>query len=81
MSKDPRDPYRHVPPGLTGEERRKWWERQRRKWVWGPCDILFRGDNGMWSEVSEQCRKVGREDLPEHIRKKWPQQAELLDRA
>ena len=29
MSKDPRDPYRHAPPGLSEEERREWWERLR----------------------------------------------------
>ncbi len=34
------------PPGLTGEERREWWERQRRKYVWGAGDIKIteRGD-------------------------------------
>ncbi len=29
------------PPGLTEEERREWWERQVRKFVWGPGDIVF----------------------------------------
>ncbi len=37
MSKDPRDPYRHAPSGLTEEERREWWER--RKFVWEPGDV------------------------------------------
>ena len=34
------------PPGLTEEERRGWWERQRRKWVWEEGDIVItrRGD-------------------------------------
>ena len=33
MSKDPKDPYHPAPPGLTEEERRKWWERRRSKFV------------------------------------------------
>ena len=41
MSKDPRDPYRGAPPGLTEEERREWWERQRRKYVWEEGDIVI----------------------------------------
>lgn len=41
MSGRDRDPYRHAPPGLTEEERQEWWERQRRKWVWGPGDIVI----------------------------------------
>ena len=46
MSKDPRDPYRDAPPGLTEEERREWFRRQRSKFVWGPGDIVIttRGD-------------------------------------
>ena len=34
------------PPDLTKEERREWWLRQARKWVWGPGDIVItrRGD-------------------------------------
>ena len=42
---------------------------------------LLLGNKPLWNEVSEKCRGVGREDLPEHKRKKWPHQAELLDRA
>ncbi len=41
MSKDPRDPYRHAPPGLTEEERREWFRQQGRKFVWGPGDIVI----------------------------------------
>ena len=46
MSRDRRDPHQHAPPGLTEEERREWWERQRRKWVWEEGDIVItrRGD-------------------------------------
>lgn len=36
-----RDPYRGAPPGLTEAERREWWERQRRKWVWEEGDIVI----------------------------------------
>lgn len=41
---------------------------------------LFNGNKRVWDEVSEECRRVGREDLPQHLRNKWPHQAELLDR-
>ena len=41
MSKDPRDPYRDAPPGLTKEERREWFRRQARKFVWGPGEIVI----------------------------------------
>ena len=46
MSKDPRDPYRYAPPDLTEEERREWFRRQARKFVWGPGDVVItkRGD-------------------------------------
>ena len=54
MSKDPRDPYRHAPPGLTKEERREWWERQRRKFLWGPGDIvILKKGNGKRPEGEE----------------------------
>jgi hypothetical protein len=46
VSKNRRDPYRHVPPGLTEEERREWWERQYRKFVWGPGDIVITKKGG-----------------------------------
>ena len=61
MSKDPRDPYRHAPPGFTREERREWWERQRRKWVWGPGDIIItkRGD-GKKPEGDDRSKNPGR---------------------
>jgi len=41
---------------------------------------LFYGNKLLWDEISEECRKVGREDLPQHIRQQWPEQAERLDR-
>ena len=41
-----RDPYYPAPPGLTEEERREWWERQRRKFVWGPGDIVITKKGG-----------------------------------
>ncbi len=34
------------PPGLTEEERREWWERQYRKFVWGPGDIVITEKGG-----------------------------------
>ncbi len=34
------------PPGLTEEERRKWWENQRRKFVWGPGDVVITREGG-----------------------------------
>lgn len=43
---------RGPPPGLTEEERRKWWGRQRRKFVWGPGDIVIAG-RGKDSEEPE----------------------------
>jgi hypothetical protein len=42
---------------------------------------LFQGNKPLWDEVSETCREAGRLDLPEHMREKWPVQAERLDRA
>ena len=42
---------------------------------------LSYGDKRMWDEVSEEGRRVGRGDLPEHMRKKRPDWAERLDRA
>lgn len=32
----------------------------------------------MWDEVSEECRRIGREDLPGHVRKKYPELADWL---
>ncbi len=29
------------PPGLTEEERREWWERQYRRFVWEPGDTVI----------------------------------------
>ena len=46
VSKDPRDPYRHAPPGLTEEERREWWERQRSKFVWEEGDVVITKKGG-----------------------------------
>jgi hypothetical protein len=42
---------------------------------------LAHGNKPLWDEVSEECRNVGREDLPEHMRKKWPEWAERIDSA
>lgn len=42
---------------------------------------LSYGDKQMWDRVSEECRRVGRPDLPEHMRKKRPEDAERFDRA
>jgi hypothetical protein len=42
---------------------------------------LSYGDKQMWDQASEECRRIGREDLPEHLREKWPEWAERLDRA
>ena len=36
-----RDPYYPAPLDLTEEERRELWERQRRKFVWRPGDIVI----------------------------------------
>lgn len=41
---------------------------------------LSYGNKPLWDEVCEECRKAGREDLPEHKRKEWPELAEWLDR-
>lgn len=38
------------------------------------------GNRPMWEEVSEECRRAGREDLPEHVREQWPEWSERLDR-
>lgn len=38
------------------------------------------GNRPMWNEVSEECRRAGRGDLPGHVRKRWPELAERLDR-
>ncbi len=32
---------RGPPPGLTEEERREWWERQYRRFVWEPGDTVI----------------------------------------
>ena len=55
MGKDGRDPYRGAPPGLTEEERREWWLRQRRKDVWEEGDIVItrRGDGEKPKEGDE----------------------------
>ncbi len=37
---------RGPPPGLTEEERREWWDRQARKFVWGPGDIVITKKGG-----------------------------------
>lgn len=42
---------------------------------------LSYGDKPEWDKVSEKCRKVGREDLPGHVREKNPELAEQFDRA
>ena len=46
MSKDRKDPYRYAPPGLTEEERREWFRRQRNKWVWEEGDIVITRKDG-----------------------------------
>lgn len=38
------------------------------------------GNGPMWDEVSEECRRADRGDLPGHVRKRWPELAERLDR-
>ena len=49
------------PPGLTGEERREWFRRQARKFVWGPDDIVIikRGD-GKEPEGDDGSENSGR---------------------
>ena len=42
---------------------------------------LSYGDRQMWDEVSAECRKAGRSDLPELKRKERSEWAERLDRA
>ncbi len=44
MSKDPRDPYRHAPPGLTEEERREWFRQQAEE----AMDALEEGPEGFY---------------------------------
>ncbi len=54
MSGHDRQPY-GPPPGLTEEERREWWERQRSKFVWGPGDIVMLGkDDGKKPEGEDE---------------------------
>ncbi len=43
------------------------------------CALAY-GNKPLWDEISEECRKVGGEDLPVHMREKWPEWAERLDR-
>lgn len=40
---------------------------------------LSHGNRPLWDEVSAECHRAGRGDLPEHMRDKWPEQAERLD--
>lgn len=42
---------------------------------------LAYGNKPMWDEVSAECRRVGREDLPMRKREEWPEWAERIDRA
>lgn len=60
MSGRDRDPYRHAPPGLT-EERREWWERQRRKFVWEEGDIVvIKGGDGKKPKGEDGDKSPGR---------------------
>ena len=47
-------------PGLTEEERREWWKRQRRRWVWeeGDVQIIKEGD-GTRPEGATEVRTWG----------------------
>ncbi len=62
MSRDRRNPARHgPPPGLTEEERRDWWEWQRRKWVWEPGDVkITKKGNGKRQDRDEEGASPGR---------------------
>lgn len=42
---------------------------------------LSHGNRPMWEEVSAECHREGREDLPGHVRGQFPELAERLDRA
>ncbi len=41
---------------------------------------LSYGNKPMWDEVSEECRRIGRPDLPGHVRDAFPPLAESFDR-
>lgn len=42
---------------------------------------LSQGNRPMWDEVSAECHREGRGDLPERKRKEWPEWAERIDNA
>ncbi len=42
---------------------------------------LSHGNRPLWDEVSAECHRVERGDLPELKRKEWPEWAEQLDNA
>ncbi len=49
------------PPGLTEEGRQEWWERQRRKFVWGPGDVRITEEGeGKRPEGDDQGASPGR---------------------
>ncbi len=62
------------PPPLTA--------RQYHDWLAHQLEVtLSYGNKPMWDEVSEKCRRAGREDLPGLMRKRRPDWAERIDRA
>ncbi len=34
---------------------------------------LSHGNRPLWDEVSAECHRAGRGDLPKHMREKWPE--------
>ena len=49
------------PPGLTEQERREWWLRQRRKYVWGPGDVVItKPGEGKGPEDDDRSKDPGR---------------------
>lgn len=42
------------------------------------CTLAY-GHRPLWKRVSAECRRGGREDLPGHMREKFPELAERLD--
>ena len=60
------------PPSITS--------RQYHDWLANHLEVaLSHGNRPMWDEVSAECHREGRGDLPERKRKDWPQWAERLD--
>ena len=42
------------------------------------CALAY-GHRPLWDRVSAECRRVGGEDLPGHVREEFPELAERLD--